>query len=198
MDRLVLASQSPQRLALCRQLDLEPEVVDPAVDETPLEGESAAELVLRLAKAKAGAVIDSNPDAIVIAGDSVVAADSEILGKPSDVVEARQMLQLLSGRTHSVFTGLSLQAGSRSFDNVEETQVTFIELSSAIVEAYLSTGEWKGRAGACGIQGKGEAFISRIEGSYSNVVGLPVHKLLEGLVELGFSGGSFWGTYQDG
>ena len=194
MDRLILGSQSPQRLALCRQLGLDPEVIAPDVDETTMPGELASDLVLRLAIDKAKAVSVMNADAVVIAGDSVVSVNEKVLGKPADREVARSMLQSLSDTTHSVFSGLAVVAGDKVFNCVAETKLSFVKLSPEIIEAYLETNEWEGKAGACCIQGMGEAFVHALEGSYSNVVGLPLHKLFEGLTEVGFSGGAFWGA----
>lgn len=197
MDRLVLASQSPRRLALCRQIGLLPEVVKPGIDETQLPGESASDLVLRLSMEKANVVADADEGAVVIAGDSVVCVDLDVFGKPVDATDARRMLEKLSGRTHSVLSGLVVRSKSDVFSCVEETKVSMVELAAETIESYLATDEWQDRAGAFSIQGRAGAFVDGIEGSHSNVVGLPVHKLFKGLVKVGYRNQAFWGLASD-
>ena len=181
--RLVLASGSPRRKELLGLLGVPFEVVAPDVDETPQAGESPAALVHRLAGAKVRAV-DGDP---VLAADTVVEIDGVILGKPDDAADARRMLQLLSGRTHRVLTGVAGRAGAHVEVEVVTTSVTFVPLTPGAVEWYLRTGEPFDKAGAYAIQGAGGVFVETVSGSVSNVVGLPlatVVRLLDRLVRL--------------
>lgn len=167
-------------------------VVSSAIDETPIPGESAPEMVQRLADAKAELVAArSVGPAIVIAADTAVLAGSQILGKPRTTEDARQMLRALSGATHSVVTGVSLvrlpDGERRSF--VETTRVQFSPLSAEDIEDYLATGEPFDKAGGYAIQGRAGRFIPRIEGCYFNVVGLPLARLARELAELGYHPG---------
>lgn len=170
MDRLVLASGSPRRRELLAHLGLPFTVVAADVDEAPLPGEAPLDLVRRLAAAKAMAV-DGDP---VLAADTIVEVDGEILGKPVDAADARRMLALLSGRAHHVHTGVALRAGERQVVDVVTTDVTFVALTPEAVEWYLATGEPYDKAGAYAIQGAGGVFVESIRGSVSNVVGLPL------------------------
>lgn len=161
-----------------------------AVDETPYPDESPSDLVLRLANAKAELVAArAVGPAIVIAADTVVVLDGHILGKPRSTDDARYMLEQLSGRTHSVVTGVALvrlpDAERRDF--VESTLVHFTPLSAEEISRYLATDEPHDKAGAYGIQGRAGRYIPRIEGCYFNVVGLPLSRLLTSLHELGWS-----------
>lgn len=171
---LVLASASPRRLDLLRQLGIEPAAVEPAdVDETPLKGELPARHAARLALAKAEAVAARRGDALVLAADTVVGVGRRILPKAMTEAEARSCLDLLSGRRHRVHGGivLALPDGRRIARRVE-TIVAFKVLSEEEREAYLASGEWHGKAGGYAIQGRAAALVRFIEGSYSNVVGL--------------------------
>jgi septum formation protein len=170
IDRLVLASGSPRRRQLLTQLGLPFTVVPADVDETPLPGEAPLELVRRLAGAKAAAV-DGDP---VLAADTIVEVDGEILGKPGDAAGARHMLTRLSGRSHHVHTGVALRVGERVAVEVVTTEVTFVALTPDAIEWYLATGEPFDKAGAYAIQGAGGVFVESIHGSASNVVGLPL------------------------
>ncbi|MEX2632120.1 MAG: Maf family protein [Tistlia sp.] len=183
---LILASASPRRLELLRQIGIEPDSVEPAeLDETPLPGELPVPHAQRLADAKAEAVARRHPQAYVLAADTVVAAGRRILPKPEDAATARRCLELLSGRRHRVQGGIVLRApGGRVGRRLSTTRVAFKRLSPAELEAYLAGGEWHGKAGGYAIQGSAAAFVPWIEGSYSNVVGLDLAAasgLLEGL-----------------
>jgi nucleoside triphosphate pyrophosphatase len=167
---LVLASGSPRRRELLAQLGLTFRVVTPDVDETPLPGERPLALVRRLAVAKAAAV-DGDP---VLAADTTVEVDGEILGKPLDVDDARRMLRRLSGRAHKVHTGVAVRAGAEVAVEVVTTIVTFVALQPAVIEWYVGTGEPLDKAGAYAIQGHGGIFVEHLRGSTSNVVGLPL------------------------
>lgn len=182
---LVLASASPRRQALLEQIGIAPDLVDPAdVDETPRPRELPRALAARLAAAKACLVADRHPGAIVVGADTVVACGRRILPKPEHEREARQCLRLLSGRRHRVYGGLFVvSADGRHLRRTVLTMVSIKRLSEAEISRYLDSGEWRGKAGGYAIQGRAAAFVTSINGSYSNVVGLPLHEvssLLEG------------------
>jgi septum formation protein len=185
---LVLASNSPRRLELLRQIGIEPEWVDPSeIDETPLAGELPAALARRLACAKAAAVRPRHPGAFILAADTVVACGRRILPKPDDERAARACLSLLSGRRHRVIGGLVVIGpdGRVSVRRVV-SQVAFKRLSQAEIAAYLATEEWRGKAGGYAIQGRAAGLISWISGSYSNVVGLPLYETAQILAGQGY------------
>lgn len=190
--RLILASSSPRRAQILRDAGLVFSIISSAVDETAIPGEAPGELVLRLANAKAELVAArSVGPAIVVAADTVVVLEGQILGKPRSTDDARHMLEKLSGRTHSVVTGVSLirlpDVEQRAF--VETTLVHFDRLSANEITRYLATDEPHDKAGAYAIQGRAGRYIPRIEGCYYNVVGLPLARLLSELHELGWSEG---------
>ena len=170
---LVLASRSPRRreLLLAAGLDFTIRVVD--VDESVEGEESPRAYVARLAEMKARAVT-MGPDEVILGADTTVAVGSEILGKPRDDAEAREMLEKLSGRRHDVYTGVCLRSARLVSTEVSATGVWFHTLSGSEIEAYVRSGEPADKAGAYAIQGLASKFIPRIDGSYSNVVGLPV------------------------
>ena len=176
MPILVLASASPRRLELLRQVGIVPDRVDPAdIDETPAKGELPSAHVVRLAQAKARAVAPRHPGAFILAADTAVACGRRILPKAEDEASARASLMLLSGRRHRVYGGVAVitPAGEMAIRRVI-SQVAFKRLSEAEIEAYLTSGEWRGKAGGYAIQGSAAAFIPWLAGSYSNVVGLPL------------------------
>ncbi|HSC45524.1 MAG TPA: Maf family protein [Candidatus Acidoferrum sp.] len=188
--KLVLASASARRAEILRDAGIAFSVLSSAVDETPLPGETAQDLVRRLAASKAELVAArAIGPAIVIAADTVVALDGAILGKPRTSEDARQMLEKLSGRTHSVITGVALirlpDAERREFTDI--TQVHFSSLSNEEILKYLSSGEPFDKAGSYGIQGIAGRFIPRIDGCYFNVVGLPLARLCRELTALGWN-----------
>jgi septum formation protein len=190
--KLILASASLRRAEVLRDAGYAFAVVSSAIDETPIPGEPAETMVQRLADAKAELVAArSVGPAIVIAADTAVQIGTQILGKPRTTEDARQMLQSLSGMTHSVITGVTLirlpDVERRSF--VEATQVHFGTLSADEIEEYLATGEPFDKAGGYAIQGRAGRFIPRIEGCYFNVVGLPLARLARELTELGYHPG---------
>lgn len=174
--RLVLASASPRRLALLRQIGVEPdEVVAAEVDETPLNGETPRLTALRLARAKAETV--SAPGSVVLAADTVVAVGRRILPKAETEAEARACLALLSGRTHRVYTGVALKAADGVVrTRLVETRVAFKRLTHAEIDGYIASGEWQGKAGGYAVQGLAGGFVISIVGSYSAVVGLPLYE----------------------
>ena len=186
-QKLILASASPRRLDLLKQVGVTPDFVRPAdVDETPIKNESPRMLAERLALLKAEAVAKSEQDAIIIASDTVVAAGRRILGKASDRKEARKFLELLSGRRHSVYTGICLTSPKGTSVKSVKTIVKFKRLSQSEIDFYLSHDEWEGKAGAYAIQGIAARFITSINGSYSNVVGLPLAETVNLLNGHGF------------
>ncbi|MCX7356007.1 MAG: Maf family protein [Alphaproteobacteria bacterium] len=173
---LVLASASPRRLELLKQIGLKPDRVDPAsLDETPLPRELPAAHASRLAREKAEAVAARHPGAVVLAADTVVACGRRILPKGTDETTARKCLSLLSGRRHRVIGGVAVIApGKGAKVRLVTTAVAFKRLTDAEIEAYLASGEWRDKAGAYAIQGRAALFVRFLSGSYSNVVGLPL------------------------
>lgn len=183
---LVLASASPRRTDLLRQIGIVPDAILPAdIDERPRPRELPTTLALRLAAAKAAAVAAVRPDAMVLGADTVVACGRRVLAKTDDAAEARRFLSLLSGRRHRVFGGIAVSApDGRVVSRVVVTAVAFKRLEPAEIDAYLRSGEWQGKAGAYAIQGRAAAFVRWLAGSYSNVVGLPLFEtaaLLRGI-----------------
>jgi septum formation protein len=170
---LVLASQSPRRAEILRQAGI-PFVIRAApVDETPLSQETAEDYVRRLAEAKARAV-PSDPAEIVLAADTTVIVDREILAKPVDAADARRMLALLSGRRHEVMTGICLRRGEEQICDRAVTAVWFAPMSAQEIDDYVASGEPMDKAGGYAVQGAASKFIPRIEGCYYNVMGLPI------------------------
>jgi septum formation protein len=182
--RLVLASASPRRADLLRAAGFQFDVHPVDVDESHRSGESPASYVLRLAREKSAAARGPVQDRIIIGADTAVVVAGEILGKPANREDAERMLRLLSGREHEVLTGISVRHAGREVGRVERTAVSFTALSSSDIDWYLESAEWRDKAGAYGIQGLASRFITRIDGSYSNVVGLPVALLPVLLSEL--------------
>lgn len=170
--RLVLGSASPRRRDLLGQIGVVPDQIAPAdIDETPLKAELPRVYVERMAREKNAAVTS---DGLILTADTVVSAGRRILGKPADATEAAQFLMLLSGRRHRVTTSVCLRLGSTLRQRTVETRVKVKRLSDHELSAYLRSGEWQGKAGGYAIQGIGAALIPEINGSYTNVVGLPL------------------------
>src|SRR3954471_9919038 len=182
--KLVLASGSPRRLALINQAGVEPDLLLPAdVNETPLKGELPRTCATRLARAKAEAALTavrSDEDlkgAFIVAADTVVAVGRRILPKAELLDEAAQCLRLLSGRSHRVYTGVCVVTPKETVrQRLVETRVRFKRLSKDDLEAYLASGEWRGKAGGYAIQGFAGSFVVKVVGSYTNVVGLPLYE----------------------
>jgi septum formation protein len=185
---LVLASASPRRLDLLAQVGVTPDRVDPAdIDETPLRDETPRRHALRLAQEKARAVAARAPGAFVLAADTVVAVGRRILPKAETQADVLYCLKLLSGRNHKVFTGVTLIApDGREGSRLVETKVGFKRLSDAERDAYVVSGQWKGKAGGYGVQGLAGGFITDLQGSYPSVVGLPLYETLNLLHGLGY------------
>ena len=177
---LVLASASPRRLDLLRQIGLEPDAIDPAdTDETPKPAETPRAYALRMAKAKLAAVACRHPGALVLAADSVVVCGRRILPKALSEQEARACLKLLSGRRHRVLGGIAVGGPDGSVRaRLVETVVRFKRLEPSEIDDYIQSGEWRGKAGGYAIQGRAARFVSFISGSYSNVVGLPLYETM--------------------
>ncbi len=186
-NRLILASESPRRYELLKQVGLDVEVIPSNVSEEFIRGESPREHVLRLAETKAVEVSSKYPDRWVIAADTIVCINGSILGKPGDQKEAAEMLRRLSDREHLVWTGFSVHHSERgeSDRKVIQTAVRMKFLTSAEIEWYVHTGEPLDKAGGYAIQGIGSFMIESIQGSYTNVVGLPLCELIQMLTRLG-------------
>jgi septum formation protein len=176
---ITLASRSPQRRAILTQLGIEFTVVEPDYDEVDGPGEAPDQLVVTHAIGKARSVQGLH----VLGVDTTVALDGASLAKPADQAEAAQMLRLLSGRTHAVHSGLCLRVGTAEHVRLATTAVSFRDLDDEDVAWYAAQGEWRGRAGGYAVQGAGTALVTRIEGDYTNVVGLPVSALLDAMTE---------------
>ncbi len=183
--QLVLASRSPRRIALLRGLGADPVVRPSSVKEESADTDPARDVVLRLAAAKARAVAQSlgapDPPALVLAADTVVVIDGQVLGKPADAADAGSMLRRLRGRWHEVLTGVFVLRtdDERSAAGVESTRVRFRDYPDDLLAAYVACGEPLDKAGAYAIQDRGALLVDRIEGSWSNVVGLPIERLAD-------------------
>ncbi|MBI5477244.1 MAG: septum formation protein Maf [Deltaproteobacteria bacterium] len=185
MHDLVLASASPRRREMLSRLGLRFRVVAGDIAEVPRPGEAAEAFALRAAREKAAAVRAREPAALVLAADTVVVLDGAILGKPRDLAEARSMVGSLSGRTHVVSTGTCLRGPAGARERVVSTRVTMKTIRPWELEAYLALGEWADKAGGYGIQEGAAHLVSAVEGSYTNVVGLPLCEVVEDLIVLG-------------
>jgi septum formation protein len=174
--KLVLASASPRRLDLLARIGVVPDAVVPAdVDESVLRGELPRVHALRLAREKAQAVAEKEPDALVLGADTVVAVGRRILPKVEDEATLRACMKLLSGRRHRVLTGVALAIPGKGVrERLVETMIAMKRLSDEEIAYYAAHGEWRGKAGGYALQGYGEVYVRHIAGSYSNVVGLPL------------------------
>ena len=186
-SKLILASGSPRRQQYLKDMGLNFVVRTASVHEQPLEQETSENFVLRMSREKAAAVSVDFPDSWVISGDTVVCLGDQILGKPTDKDHAFALLMELSGREHCVKTGFCVSKSSSGVEVAQSvtTKVYFSKFSESVARAYVATGEPLDKAGAYGIQGKGACLVKSIEGSYSNVVGLPLYELMEVLLEKG-------------
>ena len=175
--QVVLASRSPRRIELIAQLGITADVVPADIDETPLAGEEPAQYVKRLASSKARAVQERlATDALVLGADTTVDLDGIIFGQPVDETEARRMLKALSARTHRVHTGVAVIGPERSESLVVTSMVTFEPVTDALLDWYIGTGEWQGKAGSYAIQGLGGTLVASTRGSMSNIIGLPLQE----------------------
>ena len=187
-QRLVLASASPRRLDLLRQIGLSPDaVIGAELDESPKPKETPRQLAIRLAAEKAARVADAERGSFVLAADTVVALGRRVLPKVEDETEGRRCLELLSGRAHRVLTGVAVQGpDGRTARRLVESRVFFKRLTPHEVTLYLASGEGRGKAGGYAIQGLAGAFVTGLQGSYSGVVGLPLYETVSLLTGLGF------------
>jgi septum formation protein len=191
---IVLASGSPRRRELLEGLGWRFRVVFPNIDETPRQGESPEDLCVRLAAAKAKAAAGGeNETSLIVAADTIVVIDGDVLGKPADKTESLKMIARLQGRTHQVLTGLGVMRKGHLLLAWERTRVRFRPLGEEALRAYVETGEGMDKAGAYAVQGKGALLVSSIEGDYFNVVGLPLCRLGLMIEELGLDLTLQWG-----
>jgi septum formation protein len=184
---VILASSSPRRRQLLDLVGIHHTVRPADVDETLMPGELPEAYAERLARAKAEAVAVAARDAVVIAADTIVVVDGVVLGKPRDSAEAARMLDVLSGRTHTVMTAVAVSWSGRALTGVEMVDVTFVPVSRDEIDAYIATGEPMDKAGAYGIQGFGATIVRRIEGDYFAVMGLSLVTLVSLLREIGIA-----------
>jgi septum formation protein len=186
-SNLILASQSPRRRYLLEQAGLSFSVIPSCFDEDSVHLTTPVELVVTLAESKANEIAANHPESWVIGADTIVTIDDSILGKPANPAEARQMLKKLSGQTHYVYTGFAIICKHEqvTVTDTVETKVTFKELTDQEIDWYIQTGEPFDKAGAYAIQGMGTFLVKRINGSYTNVVGLPVCEVIEVLIKMG-------------
>lgn len=184
---LILASASPRRVDLLAQIGVTPAHIQPAhVDETPLKDETPLAAARRLARLKALEIQKSHPESCILAADTVVAVGRRILGKAEDEAHARRYLEMLSGRSHKVIGGFCVLApGGKEVTKAVTTRVTFKRLSKDEIDGYIASDEWHDKAGAYAIQGRAGAFVKSLNGSYSNVVGLPLFEVAGALKGLG-------------
>lgn len=191
IPRLILASESPRRRELLGAIGVAFTVMPTGADETLPANIEPDDAVRELARRKAAAAENAQTaDALILAADTVVALDGDILGKPADEDDARKMIRRLSGRTHEVYTGVALRCGGYEIYDCEHTAVEFRAVAPAELDRYIESGEWRGKAGGYAIQGLGGLFVRRIDGDWPCVVGLPVF-LTDQLMRRGF-GLSLW------
>jgi septum formation protein len=186
--RVILASQSPRRRELLTLIGIAHEVMPADINEDVRAGELPAAYTERLAREKAAAIearLGNNPQTIVIAADTTVVVDGDILGKPLDAADARAMIRRLAGRSHTVLTGIAVARGARVESAVEEVGVTFRALSDAEIAQYVATGEPMDKAGAYGIQGWGATIVERVDGDYFSVMGLGLRRTIDLMARLG-------------
>ena len=184
-QNLVLASASPRRREMLTRVGLDFRVAPAQVDESLLSGESGQDAACRLAVLKSKAIAQEHAQAVVLAADTLVVLGDWIMGKPQSQSQARDMLRALSGRTHMVVTGFSLRGPRWAESGFARSMITFRELSAAEVAAYVHSGEPMDKAGAYAVQGQGAALVERVEGSYTNVVGMPLGAILALLLSRG-------------
>ena len=187
MTPLILASASPRRRELLERIGIAVEVRPADIDETPIAGEAPKAYVARVAAAKCAAIVDAPSDAWILAADTIVQLDDEIFGKAADADAARAMLRRLAGRRHSVSTAFVLRhAGSdRVVAELVTTSVDMIAMSDAMIDDYVASNEWRGKAGAYAIQGIAAALVAGIVGSVTNVIGLPLSDVVAAFARVG-------------
>ena len=183
--KIILASRSPRRSALLRQMGFQFEVRSKEISESSVAVTDPIDRVIQLSRKKAEAVLGEVEDSLIIGADTIVCLDKKIFGKPSNPEEAKDMLRSLSGKTHEVFTGFTiLETRDRSISDYEKTRVTFRKIEDWEIEDYVNSGEPLDKAGAYGIQDRSGLFVDRIEGCFYNVVGFPLTKFYEALKKL--------------
>ncbi len=185
MNKLILASGSPRRKEFLSYLGIPFSIVIPHADESVLKDEAPSELVKRLSRLKASAVAKEYPDSVVIAADTVVSLNSEILGKPKNREESFLMIKKLQGKTHTVYTGTTIQQNNKVKNFVCATYVTFAHLDDDLILTYVNSGEGDDKAGAYALQGIASMLIESVKGSVSTVIGLPICEVRECLKEFG-------------
>jgi septum formation protein len=183
--RVILASQSPRRRELLNLVGILHEVQPADIDESYFAGERPGEHAERLARGKTAVIAEREPDAVVIGSDTIVVVDGDVLGKPADQLDAVRMLARLAGRSHVVVTAVAVSWRGETRSAVEEVGVTFHPMSRTEIDAYIATGEPMDKAGAYGIQGYGATIVSRVDGDYFAVMGLPLQRLIRVLASLG-------------
>ena len=183
--RVILASQSPRRRELLNLVGIAHEVQPADIDESYLVGERPREHAERLAREKTAVIAEREPDALVIGSDTIVVVDGDVLGKPVDELDAVRMLARLAGRSHLVVTAVAVAWRGETRSAVEEVGVTFHPMTRAEIDAYIATGEPMDKAGAYGIQGFGATIVSRVDGDYFAVMGLPLQRLTRVLGSIG-------------
>lgn len=188
MAAFTLGSASPRRAELLAQLGLEFDIRSADIDETPADGEQAQLYVQRMARQKGEALLEVC-SGVLLTADTIVVLDGEILGKPRDPRDAKQMLETLSARSHDVYTAVSIENDGHRQDALVHTRVSFMALDSALIDSYLATAEPWDKAGAYGIQGVAGSFVERIEGSITNVIGLPLVETRSLLIGAGLDPG---------
>ncbi len=181
MKRLILASKSPRRKELLEKTGIPFDIDAAEIDETLNPSLSLSDAVRDLSLRKASAVLERHPDAVVLGSDTIVVIDDMVLGKPKDRQDAKNMLESLSGKTHQVITGFALVSDRKTVSDVSVSHVTFAPLSEAEIDTYLTSGEADDKAGAYGIQGLAGKFITRIEGDYYAIMGLPLSRVYQEL-----------------
>lgn len=185
MQNIILASRSPRRKEYLSYLGLPFSIEVPDIDETPLEGETPSNLVYRLSKLKAQTISKNHINDIVIAADTVVALGNTILGKPENRDDAFNMIKLLQGKTHEVYTGTTVQKNNEIKSFVMVTKVTFDSLDDDLIKTYVASGESDDKSGSYALQGIASTLISKVEGSVSTVVGLPINEVRKALKDFG-------------
>lgn len=183
-NALILASASPRRLELLAQIGIKPTVIPADIDETPLTGESGIKMVQRLARLKCEAIDSTTP---VLAADTVIIQRTRVYGKPESQTHAIDMLLSLSGREHTVATAVCVKAQNVIHECIVKSSVSFCSIDDQTALRYWQTGEPHGKAGSYAIQGKGAVFVERLDGSYSNVVGLPLFETAQLLSKIGLN-----------
>lgn len=183
--RLLLASASPRRREMLERVGVVLEIVPADIDETPLPHETPAQYVARVALAKARVVAARQPMACVLAADTTVTLDGEILGKPDDEQHARAMLQRLAGHTHQVLTAFAIVVPGQTICETVASDVEMIALATTMIDDYVACGEWRGKAGGYAVQGIGAAMVRQVRGSVTNVIGLPLAEVVAALAKVG-------------